>query len=108
MGRGHAGEEFEYIDIPGEYREPAEAARKFMIETAAEMDEELLEHYLEHEDLDEKQIIRGLRIGTISNKLVPILCGSALKNQGVQPVVDAVIDFLPSPLDVSSCDRHKS
>ncbi len=64
------------------------------------MDEELLEHYLENDDLDEKEIIRGLRIGTLANKLVPTLCGSALKNQGVQPVVDAVIDFLPSPADV--------
>jgi elongation factor G len=94
------GEEFEYIDIPSEYQEQAESARKFMMETAAEMDEELLEHYLEHEDMDEKQIIKGLRIGTLANKLVPVLCGSALKNQGVQPVIDAVIDFLPSPLDV--------
>ena len=79
-----------------------------MIETAAEMDEELLELYLEHEEMDEKQIIRGLRIGTLANKIVPVLCGSALKNQGVQPVIDAVIDLLPSPLDVLSCDRHKS
>ncbi len=94
------GEEFEYVDIPSEHQEQAETARKFMIETAAEMDEELLEHYLEHEDLDEKQIVRGLRIGTLANKIVPVLCGSALKNQGVQPVIDAVIDFLPSPLDV--------
>jgi len=94
------GEEFEYVDIPAEYQEQAETARKFMMETAAEMDEELLEHYLEHEDLDEKQIVRGLRIGTLANKIVPVLCGSALKNQGVQPVIDAVIDFLPAPLDV--------
>ncbi|MGO9122418.1 MAG: elongation factor G [Desulfomonilaceae bacterium] len=94
------GEEFEYVDIPSEYQESAHTARKFMMETAAEMDEELLEYYLEHEEMEEKQIIRGLRIGTISNKLVPVLCGSALKNQGVQPVIDAVIDFLPSPLEV--------
>jgi elongation factor G len=95
-----SGEEFEYVDIPAAYQPQAETARKFMVETAAEMDEELLEHYLEHEDLDENQIIRGLRIGTLANKLVPVLCGSALKNQGVQPVIDAVIDLLPSPLDV--------
>jgi elongation factor G len=94
------GEEFEYGEIPEEYREEAEAARKFMLESAAEMDEELLEHYLENEDLDEKQIIRGLRKGTIENKIVPVLCGSALKNQGVQPVIEGAIDFLPSPLDV--------
>jgi elongation factor G len=98
------GEELEYIEIPAQYQEEAEAARKFMLETAAEMDEELLEFYLEHDDLDEKQIVRGLRQGTISNGIVPVLCGSALKNQGVQPVVDAVIDFLPSPLDVPSVE----
>jgi len=94
------GEEFEYIEIPSQYLEEAEQARKFMLESAAEMEEELLEHYLEHDDLDEKQVIRGLRIGTLANRIVPTLCGSALKNQGVQPVIDAAIDFLPSPLDV--------
>ena len=94
------GQEFEYIDIPPDYLDEAEHARRFMIETAAEMDEELLEYYLEHDDLDEKQIIKGLREGTITNKIVPTLCGSALKNQGVQPVIEAVIDFLPSPMDV--------
>jgi len=94
------GQEYRYVDIPERYLEDALEARRFLVESAAEMDEELLEYYLEHEDLDEKQIIRGLRQGTISNRLVPTLCGSALKNQGVQPVIDAAIDFLPSPLDV--------
>jgi elongation factor G len=95
-----SGAEYEYIDIPEEYREEAEKARSFMLEAAAEMDEELLDHYLEHEELDEKQIISGLRTGTIENRIVPVLCGSALKNCGVQPVIDAAIDFLPSPLEV--------
>ncbi len=94
------GEEYEYVEIPDQFMEQAVTARKFMLESAAEMDEELLEQYLENDDLDEKQIIRGLRIGTLSNKLVPTLCGSALKNQGVQPVIEAAIDFLPSPFDV--------
>jgi len=94
------GEEFGYIDVPDQFMDEALAARKFMLESAAEMDEELLEYYLEHEDLDEKQVIRGLRKGTITNRIVPVLCGSALKNQGVQPVIDAVVDFLPSPLEV--------
>lgn len=93
------GSEFRYIDVPREYDEDSLAARKLMLESAAEMDESLLEHYLEHDDLEEKQIIMGLRIGTLSNRLVPTLCGTALKNIGVQPVIDAVIDFLPSPLD---------
>ena len=94
------GQEYEYVDIPSDYLEEAEQARRFMIETAAEMDEELLEHYLEHDDLDEKQIVKGLREGTITNRIVPTLCGSALKNQGVQPVIEAVIDFLPSPMEI--------
>ena len=94
------GAEFEYIEIPEQYLEEAETARKVMLETAAEMDEELLEHYLEHENLDEKQVIHGLRKGTVENRIVPVLCGSALKNLGVQPVIDAAIDFLPSPVDV--------
>ncbi|MFC1833299.1 elongation factor G [Thermodesulfobacteriota bacterium] len=94
------GREFELVEIPKDYLEEAEAARSFMVETAAEMDEELLEYYLENDELTNQQIIKGLRTGTIENKIVPLLCGSALKNQGVQPVVEAVIDFLPSPLEV--------
>lgn len=94
------GSEFEYVDVPSDYEDKAQQARKFMLESAAEMDEELLEHYLENDDLDEKQVIQGLRAGTISNRLVPVLCGSALKNQGVQPVIEAIIDFLPSPAEV--------
>ena len=71
-----------------------------MLESAAEMDEELLEYYLEHEDLDPKQIVKGLRKGTLENRIVPVLCGSALKNQGVQPIIDAIVDYLPSPQEV--------
>ncbi len=94
------GADFEYIEIPEQYLEDAQKARHSMLESVAEMDEELLEHYLEHDDLDEKQITIGLRIGTVANRIVPVLCGSALKDQGVQPVIDAVIDYLPSPVDV--------
>ena len=94
------GVDFEYIEIPSQYLEEAETARQFLLESIAEMDEELLEHYLENDDLEEKQIIHGLRLGTIGNKIVPTLCGSALKDQGVQPVIDAIIDYLPSPSDV--------
>ncbi|MEJ2717135.1 MAG: elongation factor G [Deltaproteobacteria bacterium] len=94
------GQEFEYVDIPSELVEQAEKARNFMLESAAEMDEQLLEQYLETDDLNENQIKEGLRLGTLSNTFVPVLCGSALKNQGVQPVIQAVIDFLPSPLEV--------
>ncbi len=98
--RDTQGVEYEYIDIPPQYLEEAQEARQSMVEAIAEMDEELVEHYLEHDDLDEKQCLLGLRIGTLANKIVPTLCGSALKEQGVQPVIDAVVDYLPSPLDV--------
>ncbi len=94
------GAEFEHVDIPESEAEAVNAARKAMLEAAAEMDEELLEHYLEHDDLDEKQIVHGLRAGTLKNKIVPVVCGSALKNMGVQPVIDAIIDFLPAPTEV--------
>ncbi|MFZ5864980.1 MAG: elongation factor G [Thermodesulfobacteriota bacterium] len=94
------GQTYEYVDIPEDYLEEAQSARRAMLEAVAEMDEELLEHYLEQDDLDESQIKKGLRMGTIGNRLVPVLCGSALKNQGVQPVIDAVVDYLPSPLEV--------
>ncbi len=94
------GSEIYFDDIPEDLFEEAQKARKFMLESAAEMQEDLLEIYLDKEDLDEKQTIKGLRQGTLSNRLVPVLCGSALKNIGVQPVIDAIIDFLPSPLDI--------
>jgi elongation factor G len=94
------GADFEYVDIPSEFLERAEKARVFMLESIAEMDESLLEDYIEKDDLEEKQIMHGLRLGTISNRLVPTLCGSALRNQGVQPVIEAIINFLPSPMDV--------
>lgn len=94
------GIEWEYIEVPDQYREEAVAARQAMLESVAEMDEELLEQYLEHDDLEDKQIISGLRTGAVSNRIVPVLCGTALKNLGIQPVIDAVIDFLPSPLEV--------
>ena len=79
-----SGAEYEYTDIPDAQQEEAREARRYMLESVAEMDEELLERYLENDELDEKDIVRGLRLGTISNKIVPVLCGSALKQVGVQ------------------------
>lgn len=94
------GASYESLEIPDQLLEETAKARKIMLESAAEQDEELLEYYLENDDLDEKQIVEGLRKGTISNRIVPVLCGTALKNMGVQPVIDAIINFLPSPLDI--------
>ena len=94
------GAEFEYIDVPEDLKEEAQAAREFMIECAAESDEELLEKYLGGEELSEDEIKRGIRKGTLAMDFFPVLCGSAFKNKGVQPLLDAVIDYLPSPLDL--------
>ena len=94
------GAEGEVIDIPAELVDEAHALREKMIEAVAEMDDELTHKYLEGHDLSAEDLKRGLRLGTLQYRLVPVLAGSALKNKGVQPVLDAVVDFLPSPLDV--------
>jgi elongation factor G len=86
--------------VPDELREQAEKHRHAMIEAAAEMDDELTHKYLEGEELTADDIRRGLRLGTLQNRIVPVLTGSALKNKGIQPMLDGVIDYLPSPLDV--------
>jgi len=101
--RWHAddlGQTFEFTDIPVELQSDAEAAREEMIETIASEDDTLLEKYLEGEEITEAELIHGIRAGTLGSAFVPVLCGTALKNQGVQPLLDAIIDFLPSPLDV--------
>jgi elongation factor G len=94
------GTTFEYRDIPEEMRDEAEMYREQMVEAAAEGDEELLEKYLEDHELSENEIRRGLRLRTLSGEIVVTLCGSAFKNKGVQAMLDAVIDYMPSPLDV--------
>ena len=86
-------------DIPEELNATCEKYREAMIEAAAEASEDLLNKYLEDGELDNNEIIKGLRIRTLSNEIVPVICGSAFKNKGVQAMLDAVIHFLPSPLD---------
>ena len=86
-------------DIPEELIKTCEKYRETMIEAAAEASEDLLNKYLEDGELDNNDIIQGLRIRTINNEIVPVICGSAFKNKGVQAMLDAVIHFLPSPLD---------
>ena len=93
-------------DIPPEMRAEVDAARHTMLEAVAETDDELLTRYLEGAELSPDDIKRGLRIGTLRTQLVPVLCGSALKNKGVQPMLDAVVDYLPSPLDVPPIEGH--
>ncbi len=90
----------EITDIPADLVEEAQKHRAAMIEAVAELDDELTMKFLEGEELTVDEIRHGLRLGTLQNRIVPVLTGTALKNKGVQPVLDAVVDFLPSPLDV--------
>lgn len=94
------GTKFEYYDIPAELRDQAEEWREKMIEAAAEANEELMNAYLENGTLSEEQIVAGLRQRTIACEIQPMLCGSAFKNKGVQRMLDAVVEFLPSPVDI--------
>lgn len=94
------GAKYEVIDIPAEYQEKAQEWREKMIETIVETDDELMEKYLEGQEISVEELRKALRKATIERKLVPVLCGSAFKNKGVQPLLDAVIDYLPSPLDL--------
>ncbi|MGA8016220.1 MAG: elongation factor G [Candidatus Dormiibacterota bacterium] len=93
-------------EIPSEMQADVDRWRHVLLEAVAETDDDLLGRYLEGEQLSPDDIRRGLRIGTIKTQLVPVLCGSALKNKGVQPMLDAVVDFLPSPLDVPAIEGH--
>lgn len=94
------GTKFEYYDIPAELRDQAEEWREKMVEAAAEANEELMNAYLESGTLSEQQIVAGLRQRTIACEIQPMLCGSAFKNKGVQRMLDAVVEFLPSPVDI--------
>ena len=94
------GMKFAYGDIPADLVETANKWREQMVESAAEASEELMNKYLENGDLEEKDIKLGLRTRTIAGEIQPMLCGSAFKNKGVQRMLDAVVDFLPSPIDI--------
>ncbi len=94
------GRTYEAREIPEDMLEEAEAAHEYMVEIAAEANEELMEAYLEDGVLSKEQIITGLRLGTVNNDIVPCMCGSAFKNKGVQALLDGVIELLPSPVDV--------
>jgi len=94
------GMRFEERDIPENLREQCQKMRETMVEAAAEASEELMEKYLEEGDLSVEEIRKGIRIRTINNEIVPVLCGTAFKNKGVQALLDAVIHYLPAPDDV--------
>ena len=100
----------EYKDIPDSMKEKAQAYREKLVEVAAEASDEAMERYLESGDLTEEEIIDGIRKLTIDIQIIPMFCGSAFKNKGVQCVLDAVINYLPSPLDVPAikgCDEYE-
>jgi elongation factor G len=93
------GMKFEYRDIPADLVDQAAEAHAFMVESAAEANEELMNKYLEEGDLGENEIIGGLRLRTLANEVIPVYCGTAFKNKGVQAMLDAVVQLLPSPSD---------
>ncbi|MEW6500702.1 MAG: GTP-binding protein, partial [Thermodesulfobacteriota bacterium] len=86
--------------IPAEFQEESAAARMALVEKLADFDDGVMEKFLEEQPLSAEELIRAIRTATLKMQLVPVLCGSSFKNKGVQPLLDAVVDFLPSPLDV--------
>ena len=93
------GTKFEYRDIPAALLETCQAARNFMVESAAETSEDLMNKYLEGGDLSEEEIMTGIRAGTLATSIIPVFCGTAFKNKGVQAMLDGVINYLPAPTD---------
>lgn len=98
------GTTYDLVDIPAELQEKAEEYREYMVEAAAEASEELMDKYLEGGELTKEEIKAGLRRRTLNNEIVPVTCGSAFKNKGVQAVLDSVIEYLPSPTEVKAIE----
>ena len=94
------GTDFTVEEIPADMKEKAEEYRGQLMEAVAELDEDLMMKYLDGEDISTDEIKKAIRKGTISNEFVPVLCGTAYRNKGVQPLLDAIVDFMPSPVDV--------
>src|SRR5690625_2354692 len=100
------GEMYETIEIPDTHVDAAREAREQFIETLAEADDEIMELYLEGQEPTVEQIVPAIRRATIARTAVPVLCGTAFKNKGVQPLLDAVVSYLPSPMDVEAIQGH--
>lgn len=94
------GAKYDYVDIPSEYVDQAEEYRESLVETVCETDENLMEKYFEGEEITEKELVSAIRKGTNNLEFTPVFCGSAFKNKGVQPLLDAVVNYMPSPMDV--------
>ena len=102
------GKTYQEKEVPSEYQEAANNARDSLVENVASEDDNLLEKYLDGEGITNRELIDGTRIATLRGSLIPVLCGSSLKNQGVQPLLNAVIDYLPSPIDVPPIEGEVS
>lgn len=102
------GADFEEVEVPEEFRAGLEAAREKVLEVASELDDQVLEKYLSGEEITPELLIQALRTGTLALKITPVFCGTAFKNKGVQTLLDAVIDYLPSPLDVGAVEGENS
>jgi elongation factor G len=100
------GDTFETVDVPNDHLDVAREWRERLLETAAENDDALMEKYLEGEEPSVEELMAGIRRATIASKINPVLCGTAFKNKGVQPLLDAVVDYLPSPIDVGAITGH--
>src|SRR5215813_10841450 len=103
-GETQKGEDYTVEEIPADLADQVQEYREKLIETLAEVDDRILEKYLEGEEISQDEIKAGIRRATIASKANPVLCGSAFKNKGVQPMLDAVIDYLPSPLDIPAIE----
>ena len=101
------GAKFDIVEIPADLKSEADKYRKELVEMAVEQDEKLMEAYLEGKEISETDLKKCIRKGTLNFSFVPVICGSAFKNKGVQPLLDAVVDYLPSPLDIGQITGTK-
>jgi len=106
-GETTMGEDYDIEEIPADLQSQADEYREKLLETLAEADDDIMEKYLEGEDISTEEIEAAIRRATIADKLNPVLCGTAFKNKGVQPLLDAVVKYLPSPLDIDAIVGHK-
>jgi elongation factor G len=100
------GATYETVDVPADHADAAREWRDKLLETVAENDDEMMELYLGGEEPSEEQLVAAIRRATIASTITPVLCGTAFKNKGVQPMLDAIVDYLPSPLDIPSIQGH--
>jgi elongation factor G len=100
------GDKYDVVDLPADHAEAAREWRDRLLETIAENDDEMMAMYLEGEEPTEEQLVAAIRRATLAFAITPVLCGTAFKNKGVQPMLDAIVDYLPSPLDVPSIQGH--